>query len=195
MKRSEINFLVKSAEGCFARNGWTLPPNPRWDVTDFGLGKWSEHGLVLVNLAEWPEYCEKLMYAQKGMTTPAHCHAKKKEDIICRWGLMEIQLWGCNPEKDGKRCLFSLPVNGELQEFSDGDILPLPAGHRITLTPGIYHRFTPVSYECIIGEVSTANDDANDNFFVNPEIGRYPEVEEDEPALVQLLSDKKGAGK
>ena len=85
MKRSEINFLLQSATQCYEAHGWALPPNPRWDITDFGLGDWRRYGLVLVNLADEPEYCEKLMYAQVRMTTPAHAHAKKKEDIICRW--------------------------------------------------------------------------------------------------------------
>jgi D-lyxose ketol-isomerase len=66
----------------------------------------------------------------------------------------------------------------------------LEAGSRVTLVPGIYHEFYPTSEECIIGEVSTANDDLHDNFFVNPEIGRYPKLEEDEPALIKLVSDK-----
>jgi len=30
----------------------------------------------------------------------------------------------------------------------------------------------------------------NDNFFVNPDIGRYPHLDEDEPAILRLLSDK-----
>ena len=63
---------------------------PRWDVTDFGLGEWQRYGLVLVNLAEEPEYCEKLMYARRGMTTPWHYHLKKKEDIICRSGCLVV---------------------------------------------------------------------------------------------------------
>ncbi len=37
----------------------------------------------------------------------------------------------------------------------------------MTLVPGVYHEFYPVSAECIIGEVSTANDDLHDNFFVD----------------------------
>jgi D-lyxose ketol-isomerase len=72
-------------------------------------------------------------------------------------------------------------VNHEIVMLPAGTILELPAGWRVTLVPGIYHGFYPVSEECIIGEVSTANDDANDNFFVNPDIGRFPEIEEDEP--------------
>ena len=82
MKRSAINHLIRQAEQCFSTHDWALPPNARWDVTDFGLGDWQTSGLVLVNLAEEPEYCEKLMYAKCGMTTPAHCHRRKKEDII-----------------------------------------------------------------------------------------------------------------
>jgi D-lyxose ketol-isomerase len=61
MKRSEINAVVREAKQAFARHGWTLPPEPRWDVTDLGLGDFNEHGLTLVNLAEQPEYCEKIM--------------------------------------------------------------------------------------------------------------------------------------
>src|SRR5689334_13519746 len=103
MRRSDINYLVKSAKTCFEKNHWALPPKPRWDVTDFGLGDWLKYGLVLINLAEEPEYCEKLMYAKRGMATPAHCHKKKKEDIISRWGDLQIFLWKDVPGKcDGQ---------------------------------------------------------------------------------------------
>jgi D-lyxose ketol-isomerase len=59
----------------------------------------------------------------------------------------------------------------------------------VTLVPGVYHEFYPVSEECIIGEVSTANDDLHDNFFVNPRVGRYPGIEEDEPPIWRLISE------
>ena len=188
MKRSEINALIRSAQECFQAHEWMLPPRPRWDVTDFGLGKWRDFGLVLVNLAEEPEYCEKLMYAQKRMTTPAHTHQKKKEDIICRWGRLAIEVWdGIPSESEGKS--FTVPINHEPVTVMSGTVVEIEAGSRITLVPGIYHAFYPLTDECIIGEVSTANDDQNDNFFVNLEIGRYPGIEEDEPAIVRLVSD------
>lgn len=189
MKRSAINNLIRSAQTCFHARGWTLPPKPRWDVTDFGLGDWQRFGLVLVNLAEEPEYCEKLMYAQKGMTTPAHCHRKKKEDIICRWGKLAVQVWAGSPAQSKNQC-FELPINHEPLRVKSSEVIELDAGSRVTLVPGVYHEFYPLSGECIIGEVSTANDDLHDNFFVNPDIGRYPGIEEDEPAIVRLLSDK-----
>lgn len=188
MKRSEINSLVRAAAACFDAHGWALPPDPRWDVTDFGLGDCRSFGLVLVNLAEHAEYCEKLMYAQKGMTTPAHSHKRKKEDIISRWGRLRIQLWPGRPEESTGKPL-TLLVNNAPRELEGGDFLILEAGHRVTLEPGVWHEFAPDSDECIIGEVSTANDDANDNFFANPDVGRFPEIHEDEPAIVHLLSD------
>ncbi|HWD92198.1 MAG TPA: D-lyxose/D-mannose family sugar isomerase [Verrucomicrobiae bacterium] len=189
MKRSNINHLIRSAQTCFFIHGWALPPKPRWDVTDFGLGDWQRFGLVLVNLAEEPEYCEKLMYALKSMTTPAHCHQKKKEDIICRWGKLAVQVWAGAPAQSRNED-FHLPVNHEPLAVNSGDIIELDAGSRVTLVPGVYHEFYPLSEECIIGEVSTANDDMHDNIFVNPNVGRYPGVQEDEPALVRLLSDR-----
>lgn len=189
MKRSEINLLVNEATACFQHHGWILPPAPKWDVTDFGLGEWKQFGLVLINLADEPEYCEKLMYAKEGMTTPAHCHAKKTEDIICRNGVLRVQLWAGKPEQsEGKTARVKL--NGNVCDLASGHIVDLHSGYRIKLMPGVYHEFVPLSEECVIGEVSTANDDLHDNFFVNPAIGRYPDVEEDEQPIVRLLSDK-----
>lgn len=188
MKRSSINDLVRSATQCFHKHGWALPPEPRWDVTDFGLGDSTRFGLVLVNLAEEPEYCEKLMYARKGMTTPAHTHKKKKEDIICRAGQLDILLWMSKEQRKGEA--ISLKVSGKVTTVRSGEPIHLQPGERVTLVPGVWHEFFPASDECIIGEVSTANDDLHDNFFVNPDIGRFPGVEEDEPPLVKLLSDR-----
>jgi D-lyxose ketol-isomerase len=189
MKRSEINDLIRSASACFLAHGWTLPPNPRWDVTDFGLRDWRKFGLVLVNLAEEPEYCEKLMYAQQGMTTPAHCHLKKKEDIISRWGTLAVQVWS-GPPAQTPAGEVAIPLNGKIEKFSNGDVITLPAGSRVTLPQGVYHEFKPISQECIIGEVSTANDDVHDNLFENREVGRFPELFEDEAPIVRLVSDR-----
>jgi D-lyxose ketol-isomerase len=189
MKRSEINALVTEASECFAAHGWTLPPAPRWDVTDFSLCEPARWGLVLVNLAEEPEYCEKLMFARRGMTTPAHCHRKKKEDIIARWGTFAIQVWN-GPPSSASSDVFTVPINGVPARVHNGEIVPIPAGTRITLIPGIYHEFYPVTAQAIIGEVSTANDDLHDNFFQNENVGRFTPVEEDEPPIVKLVSDR-----
>lgn len=190
MKRSEINQALKNSALCFERNGWVLPPNPKWDVTDFGLDQFKSQGLVLVNLCEEVEYCEKLMYAAQDQMTPHHYHKKKKEDIICRSGSLAIQLWkaGATPENNGQ---LTVKKNGTMMTIASGEIVNLVAGERITIDQLVWHAFWPTAAECIIGEVSTANDDLNDNFFLDSEIGRYPEITEDETPLYALVSDKK----
>lgn len=181
MKRSEINAAIAEATAKFVKHGWTLPPNPRWDVTDFGLGDFEKNGLVLVNLAEQPEYCEKLMYVKHNQVTPRHYHAAKKEDIICRWGRLVIEL----PSKDAQ----ALQVNGDWQEIPAGEHLVLSSGERITLTRGVLHAFWADSDYAVVGEVSTANDDVSDNYFENPCVGRFSAIVEDEAPSVRLISD------
>lgn len=188
MKRSVINAAYRDASACFARHGWALPPAPLWDITDFGLGDFARHGLTLVNLANESEYCEKLMYARRDQTTPAHTHAKKKEDIICRAGELTLELWPARPGTSGPATV-TVPVNGAPVTLAAGSRLVLSAGSRVTLVPGVWHAFYPTSDECIIGEVSTANDDLHDNFFINPDIGRFPGIEEDEAATIRLVSE------
>lgn len=183
MKRSVINQACRDALACFTRHHWALPPTPRWDVTDFGLGDFDRYGLTLVNLATEPEYCEKLMFARRGQTTPCHTHARKKEDIICRHGELALRLWPVQPQPNQPPSpSFVVPVNGLPTTIPPGQPLVLFAGSRVTLVPGIWHEFAPMSDECIIGEVSTANDDLHDNFFLDPAIGRLPVIDEDEPA-------------
>jgi D-lyxose ketol-isomerase len=188
MKRSAINHAYSRASAFFSTNGWALLPHFKWDITDFGLADFEHYGLVLINLAEEKEYCEKLMYAEAGQRTPAHFHKKKKEDIICRTGELYMQVW-CHHGRHDTQTEFGLKVNGEYQTVTSGIVLRLQAGERVTLEPGIWHEFWPVSAQCIIGEVSTANDDAHDNYFDNPDIGRFPQVEEDEQPIVKLVSD------
>ncbi len=188
MKRSEINALVRDASRAFAEAGWSLPPEPRWDVTDFGLGDWRRFGLVLVNLAEEAEYCEKLMFARRGMTTPAHAHRVKKEDIVARRGTLAVQLWADASLGDAGNV--EVKVNGETRRLPSGAVVELADGHRVTLHPGVFHAFEPLTEVCVIGEVSAANDDLHDNVFVRRDVGRYAAIDEDEPPLVRLVSDR-----
>lgn len=190
MKRSEINAAVRAATEAFEKSGWTLPPEPKWDVTDFGMARFRELGLVLVNLAEESEYCEKLMFSYAGQVTPMHAHKVKKEDIICRSGHLAVELWATHPEKCRKGDPVLLRRNGKDFEAKSGEPFVIASGERVTLVPGVYHSFWAQDADCVIGEVSTANDDLHDNFFVDEEIGRFPGIEEDEEPLVRLLSEK-----
>lgn len=191
MKRSVINAAIADARLAFERHHWHLPPNPRWDVTGFSLGDFDRYGLILVNLAELPEYCEKLMFARANQLTIMHCHKKKQEDIICRVGTFAIRLAARDDrwiiDRNGPPVRVRL--NREEKMVPSNGVLYLNAGERITLYPGVYHEFWPISPYAIIGEVSTANDDQHDNFFENPEVGRYDPIEEDVQGLVKLLSE------
>jgi D-lyxose ketol-isomerase len=191
MKRSEINLAYRRALKCFRRHGWALPPRPRWDITDFGLGDFAHSGLTVVNLAAEPEYCEKVMYVRRGQLTPCHTHARKKEDIICRAGRLTLRLWPSKPGSRGGRAAKTLavPVDGKERQVRAGRRLTIGAGSRVTLKPGVWHEFFAASAESVIGEVSTANDDQHDNFFLDPSVGRFPKIEEDEPAVIRLVSE------
>lgn len=189
MKRSEINKVITEASLCFKQNGWSLPPNPKWDVTDFGLGNFDQSGLVLVNLAEEVEYCEKLMFAKKNQVTPSHSHKKKKEDIICRYGALLVQLWLEDPAIRLPQGTLTVKVNGELHTIQSGGQVKLMSGERVTIEAGVWHKFYPESHQCIIGEVSTANDDLHDNFFSDKNIGRFSEIVEDDGILVKLIGE------
>jgi D-lyxose ketol-isomerase len=190
MKRSTINSAYRAASACFRHHHWALPPQPHWDITDFGLGDFAHYGLTLINLATEPEYCEKIMWARRGQTTPCHAHAKKKEDIICRAGELTLKLWPKKPTPGAAQpTVFLVPVDGQLMNVKPGSPISLRPGSRVTLVPGVWHEFYPTSDECMIGEVSTANDDLHDNFFLDPNIGRFPDIEEDEPPALYSVSE------
>lgn len=192
MKRSTINLAYREARASFARHRWTLPPNAKWDITDFNLGEFDRCGLTLVNLALEPEYSEKLMFAWKNQVTPCHAHQKKKEDVICRAGELVVQVWPAKPKPSDVSAseeMFVVRIDGEAHKVRAGAEVVLRAGSRVTLTPGLWHAFWPASETCILGEVSTANDDVGDNYFLDPRIDRFAAIEEDEPAVVRLVRE------
>ena len=59
---------------------------------------------------------------------------------------------------------------------------------RQTLTPEIYHTFWAEGERVLAGEVSTVNNDATDNRFLDP-LDRFPSIEEDEPPIHLLVTD------
>ena len=102
--------------------------------------------------------------------------------------LMHIKDYALGSIEEGEK--FKVKVNGSPRDVASAEMISLKPGERVTLIQGVYHEFFAASDECMIGEVSTANDDLHDNFFVNPEIGRFPGIEEDEEPIVTLVSDK-----
>ena len=80
----------------------------------------------------------------------------------------------------------------------DGVRHTVPAGARVTLSPGesitlpqgLYHAFWAESGDdaVLAGEVSSVNDDNEDNRF-EEKLPRFPEIEEDEPPLHYLCNE------
>lgn len=171
-----------------------------WDITDFGLGDFKSNGLFLFTVRNGnPEnletgmgklYAEKIMIVDVDQVTPYHFHWKKTEDIINRGGgRLVIRLYNATPDDglDGESEV-ELSVDGERRRFSAGGLLELSPGESVTLPPYCYHQFWGAGERVLVGEVSSVNDDDTDNRFLNP-VGRFPEIEEDEPPLYLLVND------
>lgn len=171
-----------------------------WDITDFGSGDFEKIGLFLFTIRNGsPEnlktlrgklYAEKLLIIQVGQVTPMHYHACKMEDIINRsGGKLGIELYESLPEGGLDRSsVIQISLDGVQHHLPAGSQVFLSPGESITLTQGLYHRFWAEDAPVLAGEVSSVNDDDEDNFFYDAP-GRFPAIEEDEPPLYLLCND------
>jgi hypothetical protein len=174
-----------------------------WDVTDFGEGRFSEKGLLLFTIrngllaskaAGNRPYAEKIMIARRDQMTPMHRHAAKIEDIILRSALtpsakLAIKLFSM--KKDGsvdREAKVTAYLDGRTRQVDPGSVVVLAPGESITLFPGTYHAFWGEGGDAAIGEVSSINDDAADNFFSEP-LARFTEIEENQPINRPLVTD------
>ena len=143
-------------------------------------------------------YAEKLLYVKEGQYSPNHFHWYKTEDIINRGGgNILIRVYNSYPDE-------SIDYESDVTVHTDGRTTVVPAGTQIRLTPGesiaiqqrMYHDFTVEkgSGSVLLGEVSQCNDDETDNRF-NPPVGRFPEIEEDEPPYRLLCNEYPKASK
>src|ERR1019366_5200954 len=126
-------------------------------------------------------YCEKVLIVGEDQHTPMHYHASKQEDIICRCGgELVCQVYNKNQEGKLGSSDVEVSLDGLRRRVKAGTKLVLRPGESVTLTPFMYHEFwaKPGTGTAVVGEVSTVNDDAADNFFLRP-LGRFPKIEED----------------
>jgi D-lyxose ketol-isomerase len=82
----------------------------------------------------------------------------------------------------------TVPSDGMPVTLRAGGKLRLTPGQSVTLMPGIWHAFWSEGGDCLIGEVSTVNDDRTDNVFEMP-IGRFSDIVEDTAPVHLLVSD------
>lgn len=166
-----------------------------WDLTDFGSGDFNKRGLLLFTVRngnlqrDRKSYCEKIMIAGVQQETPLHFHKLKMEDIINRGGgFLEIEFYQSTPDGRLSDKDFEVKVDGVVTPLKAGSLVQLAPGQSVTMDPGVYHRFYGVGAPVLIGEVSTVNDDTNDNFFYE-QVGRFPQIEEDEEPLYLLSGE------
>lgn len=170
-----------------------------WDITDFGSGDYYKVGLFIFTVRNSDPspnrpvpgkvYAEKFLICDPKQVTPMHFHWRKVEDIINRGGgdLM-IQVYNSTPEEGLADTDVLLNLDGVRTIVKAGEIVCLKPGDSITIPNFLYHSFWGEGERVLVGEVSLANDDNVDNRFYK-EVGRFPEVEEDEAPLYLLVKD------
>lgn len=221
MKRSEINAIIKDAIQFIDKYKFALPPFAHWsaqqwrgkgrecdeirdnmlgwDITDYGLGKFDEVGLVLItirngnqnNPAYQKSYAEKLLISQEEQVCPMHFHWNKMEDIINRGGgIMVMKLYNADENDELAETDVTVVCDGVKKVVPAGTELELRPGESVTLTPRMYHAFWAKkgTGAVLIGEVSRCNDDNTDNRFYES-LGRFPSIDEDEEPFRLLCNE------
>jgi D-lyxose ketol-isomerase len=171
-----------------------------WDITDYGQGRFDQLGLFLFTVRNGAEadlrrgggmcYAEKIMISRHDQISPMHRHIVKAEDIINRGGAtLALELFNSDAEGHIDRTTeVTVATDGVLRTQGPGEVLRLSPGESVTLMPGNWHAFWGQGGDVLIGEVSTVNNDLTDNIFAEP-IGRFADIEEDEPPAHLLVSD------
>jgi D-lyxose ketol-isomerase len=170
-----------------------------WNVVEFEPGQFAEAGLCVFTLrmGDWRHlsngrgrlYGEKLLWAQDRQRTPHHYHIVKTEDIVNRGGAkFVVEL--VRVDRAGK------PLNERFRVLKDVETLDLGPGAQVTLQPGesltldpfVAHAFWAEGGATLAGEVSLANDDRSDNYFLKPLAPPAP-IDEDAPPRYVTVRD------
>ena len=192
------HWTLRDWQGITDVSGLVLP-QLGWDITDFGSKDFLHTGLVLftlrngvqVHVTETPykTYAEKLLVVRQNQVTPLHCHYRKTEDIINRSGAsLVIELRSGTSEGGLSDADVTVFIDGQQRHVPSGGRVVLKPGESITLEPYCFHSFWAEGGDVLAGEVSSINDDATDNLFLNAP-GRFPEIIEDVEPFRLLVSD------
>ena len=171
-----------------------------WNVVEFRPGAFEAEGLSLftVRMGDWRGlaagagrlYAEKVLLAQHGQRTPHHFHVVKTEDIVNRGGARFIvELFKVDPTGVRRDERFQALKDVETLDLAPGARVSLEPGESLTLEPFIAHSFWAEGGAVLAGEVSLANDDATDNYFLPP-LAPFPPIEEDAPMRYVTVRDQ-----
>ncbi len=150
-----------------------------WNVVEFQPGGYAKEGLSVFTLrmGDWRQlgagrgrlYAEKVLMAEDGQRTPHHYHIVKTEDVLNRGGarfiveLFKVDRAGA-PLTERFRALKDVTT----LDLGPGDRVVLEPGESLTLEPFVAHAFWAEGGATLAGEVSLANDDFSDNYFLPP---------------------------
>ncbi len=170
-----------------------------WNVVEFKPGAFASDGLTIFTLrmGDWRDlemgrgrlYAEKAIMSDDGQRAPHHYHVVKTEDVVNRGGarfvveLFKVDASGA-PTKERFRALKDVST----LDLGPGDQVRLEPGESLTLEPYVAHAFWAEGGTALAGEISLANDDATDNYFVPP-LAPFAPIEEDRPRRFVTVRD------
>jgi D-lyxose ketol-isomerase len=160
-----------------------------WNIVEFAPGDFAREGLSVFTLrmGDWRDlpkgagrlYSEKALLADDGQRTPYHYHSVKTEDIINRGGgrfIVEL----VKVDRSGRK------LDEPVEALKDATMVKVGPAGRVVLQPGeslvlepyVAHSFWAEGGMTLAGEVSLANDDATDNYFLPPLAAPAPIIED-----------------
>jgi D-lyxose ketol-isomerase len=170
-----------------------------WNIVEFRPGAYATQGLSIftIRMGDWRGlaagggrlYAEKAMMAEDGQVTPHHFHAVKTEDILNRGGgrfvveLFKVDANGARLDEH-----FNALKDTEMLDLAPGARVSLKPGESLVIDPFIAHSFWAEGGAVLAGEVSLANDDTTDNYFLPP-LGAFAPIEEDAPMRYVTVRD------
>ena len=148
------------------------------EVSDFGLNKLEDTGLILLEYVNTERCCSKELVLTPHQTCPQHLHPPmgsnpgKEETFRCRWGEIYLYIEG-EPSKDP----IAKTPKGKEHVYTVWHEIVLKPGMQYTLQPGIWHWFQAGPEGAVVSEFSTHSNDELDNFW-DKEIQRIAVIED-----------------
>lgn len=161
-----------------------------WNIVEFKPGAFSREGLSVFTLrmGDWRHlatgrgrlYAEKALMALDGQRTPHHYHIVKTEDVLNRGGArFVVELFKVDRAGTPLKERFRVLKDATTLDLGPGDRVSLEPGESLVLEPFVAHAFWAEGGDTLAGEVSLANDDLSDNYFLPPPAAPAP-IEEDQ---------------
>jgi D-lyxose ketol-isomerase len=130
------------------------------------------------------------MILRENQVTPFHTHKVKAEDIIVRGRApLDVRLRVGEPSAGlDVQAAVKVWMDGIEREVPAAGVVQINTGSSITWDPGHAHSSCAAGGDCLVGELSTVDDDETDNHFLDT-VSRFPGVEEDEPPCRLIVPD------